>query len=1259
MEDAETIFHGLTSSVNQSFESVDKAYGYLSRARREVEAAHRRAEESRSSLNTAVGQFSQRMREMQLRFDPDGVSNVAAPRMADTPSAEASGDPIIDVHQEPRAQSPPIGDEDYAEPHPDYENPQPISLSELFSPRRDDETDAAYENRLDVQRRWLDAQGVFQARREREARANAAWENINAGRRHYTVPTSEPSGGPPDDGGDNGDPGRNRDHRRNVHHPRPPPPVRGGFGRGRGGDPPGGGPPGGEPGDDDDETSSSSSTDEERDELDDREPSLRAPHRNHTRSPSYMPERPRRDASDIRLPRAHVDVYRPETNDAFMRESMKRLRQMIRDKLGEQLPENAALKNVKNLPTPDKYGGEDDIELFEGWFKALLRWLRFMRLGGPALDEERMQIMGLFLKGKAFDWYNDTIDSSLVRGPPWKFAEAVCAMFERFLHHANAGIAADKFYSVTYAKETGVHGLWDTLVKYAARMPQAPDDYTFARKFAAALPPDVGVPLFRNKNVTIEGTTPRVLYDMAVQQEHNNKQADFYRSKVSSSRPNPSTQPAASTAGPSGNSRSGSDRRPDAPARSFGQGSRPVQPFVRVMKRAEYDAQRKSGGNSTSTRSGISTDHASPGGRDGNRPESTTSTFNASRPANAGTSHKNPSVRVRDKGCFNCGELGHFSKDCPHPQQAKFHAARVLDTTEDTTPTMARDTTSLAPGTDGQSGSSTTEGHDVVSTEALNEEYHDALDGSQYDSEGNNAPIEEYLADDEELIFFGGMYRRSDTFTDRSEDYTPEEPNLYDQLRRILNAQPNSADYIDDFDVRSYLRDMVSEPICMPGVAASADPEAHAAFIQSGMSAAAWELTELLQHLRTEPGTPYYVDNVVVRRMIRQLLLETEAADGPSTSTTTDPRQATRDQLQETVDGLRIMVGQVHGDLGTLHRELLWTRLELVNVLGRLREQHDHHSQLYEAVTDLVGSPEPITTQAVWLLVRDAIQRFHPRPISPLFPRIQERLARQDDMFEDMAVNSDSEGEYIDDPSPAAIRARIRALFTNAPSENGNSVASEGNNSDIYADMPPLVPNDDQTQMFALRTMEERPPVVTRATVRRPLTVGRRPAVTPASRTCLTAYVTIHGLSALVLLDSGSTTDSLSPDFARVARVPVVELENPAVLHLGCVGSRSRISHGTTAPVLWGTFSGDVYFDIVNLDRYDAVLGTPFMRRFGVCLDFGANVVRMGSQTLPALAPKEEEAAVGRKRNVSLRTTTAQPSSKAPSGVPRPAPQQN
>lgn len=94
----------------------------------------------------------------------------------------------------------------------------------------------------------------------------------------------------------------------------------------------------------------------------------------------------------------------------------------------------------------------------------------------------------------------------------------------------------------------------------------------------------------------------------------------------------------------------------------------------------------------------------------------------------------------------------------------------------------------------------------------------------------------------------------------------------------------------------------------------------------------------------------------------------------------------------------------------------------------------------------------------------------------------------------------------------------------------------------------------------------------------------------------------------------------VSNDFARVANCDVIKLENPATLQLGCAGSRSRINYGTRAPVMLGKFGADVYFDIANLDRYDAVLGTPFLRRFGVILDFQTNSVIIDGHAYPAMS---------------------------------------
>ncbi|KAJ7245191.1 hypothetical protein B0H12DRAFT_1000457, partial [Mycena haematopus] len=72
----------------------------------------------------------------------------------------------------------------------------------------------------------------------------------------------------------------------------------------------------------------------------------------------------------------------------------------------------------------------------------------------------------------------------------------------------------------------------------------------------------------------------------------------------------------------------------------------------------------------------------------------------------------------------------------------------------------------------------------------------------------------------------------------------------------------------------------------------------------------------------------------------------------------------------------------------------------------------------------------------------------------------------------------------------------------------------------------------------------------------------------------------------------------------------VFKLDEQATLQLGCVGSKSRINYGSRAPVSFGGIRGYSYFDIVNLDRYDGVIGTPFMIKHGVILDFGKREIR-------------------------------------------------
>ncbi|KAF7968478.1 hypothetical protein HWV62_30501 [Athelia sp. TMB] len=163
----------------------------------------------------------------------------------------------------------------------------------------------------------------------------------------------------------------------------------------------------------------------------------------------------------------------------------------------------------------------------------------------------------------------------------------------------------------------------------------------------------------------------------------------------------------------------------------------------------------------------------------------------------------------------------------------------------------------------------------------------------------------------------------------------------------------------------------------------------------------------------------------------------------------------------------------------------------------------------------------------------------------------------------------------------------------------------------------------DEECMYAMR-------VTFSSNIRRPTAGGEltRPRHNPET---ITAVVMINGHKALTLFDSGSTTDSITPEFGFVSRTKQFKLEDQITLQLGCVGSRSKISYGARAPVAVFGISEDMYFDIVNIDRYDAILGTPFLRRHGVCIDFKNGGIIVGGQFHKTFSVSEEIAYIAKR----------------------------
>jgi Zinc knuckle len=67
--------------------------------------------------------------------------------------------------------------------------------------------------------------------------------------------------------------------------------------------------------------------------------------------------------------------------------------------------------------------------------------------------------------------------------------------------------------------------------------------------------------------------------------------------------------------------------------------------------------------------------------------------------------------------------------------------------------------------------------------------------------------------------------------------------------------------------------------------------------------------------------------------------------------------------------------------------------------------------------------------------------------------------------------------------------------------------------------------------------------------------MGMCPRGATEARQCLATYITINGVKAYMLFDSRSTPDLMSPDFAWVMKVSMIQLENPVPIQLSCIGS--------------------------------------------------------------------------------------------------------
>ena len=109
----------------------------------------------------------------------------------------------------------------------------------------------------------------------------------------------------------------------------------------------------------------------------------------------------------------------------------------------------------------------------------------------------------------------------------------------------------------------------------------------------------------------------------------------------------------------------------------------------------------------------------------------------------------------------------------------------------------------------------------------------------------------------------------------------------------------------------------------------------------------------------------------------------------------------------------------------------------------------------------------------------------------------------------------------------------------------------------------------------------------------------------------ISVYWEIGGVKADCLIDSGCEGIMISPSFIRVAKIKPFLLDKPIGIRLAVTGRKSVINYGANATIKYNGKELKEYFDIINIDYYDAILGTPFLRKHKVMINFINNCLRI------------------------------------------------
>ena len=106
----------------------------------------------------------------------------------------------------------------------------------------------------------------------------------------------------------------------------------------------------------------------------------------------------------------------------------------------------------------------------------------------------------------------------------------------------------------------------------------------------------------------------------------------------------------------------------------------------------------------------------------------------------------------------------------------------------------------------------------------------------------------------------------------------------------------------------------------------------------------------------------------------------------------------------------------------------------------------------------------------------------------------------------------------------------------------------------------------------------------------------------------------VNGQPVRALIDTGSLADFVLLTLVEQLKLTRVMLEKPLTIQLAVQGSRSKVNFSVSVHFQYQGTDYKRYFDVINLQNYDMILGTPFLYQHRVLVGLNSPRVVLGSK---------------------------------------------